>query len=250
MFFAVLQVALFYLFAGAFPHASSKSIAEISNYAWFTLLAAVTTLTPYMFRSVAIEKGVINIQTEAGIVVFTVFVAYSIVNAIRMLIRKFRMAIGLKRNQLLILLIVAAINFVVIPLTNFVLTLTLKTLVFTTITPIYSLLFSSIVAYALLRHRLFDATTVLWNSTIYVDYFLKNQKNRSVDYYKLQTLVYEADSDHIALNFSGVKKLDEESINLLNNLQEYMEKRGKKIYFMGYTQKVFEQLQSPNKLTG
>lgn len=248
MFFAVIQVYLFYLFANAFPYVYSlTSRISISNHGWLTLLTSAVTLSPYMFRSAAAVNGIANVQVGPGIAIFIVYIAFYIVNAFIIMTRKFQEAVGIKRVQLLILLAAAVLNWAIIPLTNFVFTLTFKTMLFATIAPVYSLIFASVIGYALIKHRLFDARTDLRNSTIYVNNYLKNPHHRAIEYYELQSLVYESDSSHVSLDFSGVKDLDRDAVTLLKNLRNYMKKQGKKIYFVSYTQKVFEQLRPADK---
>jgi hypothetical protein len=246
MFLAVLQLGIFYLFSNAFPHSTSEDFKkEVSNFAFITLLVAIIALTPLLFASLTINNGVIQPEVNAGVFIFIFYAFFCIYNSFKVLIRKVRGAIGLKRAQLVLIIIAGSINWILIPLTNFVLTLSLKTTLFVKLSPFFSLLFACIIGYALARRRLFDAKTNLRNSTIYVEQHIKNPRDRAYEYYELQTLVYEADSNHVALDFSGVKSIDKETVHLLKNLRKYMKKQGKQIYFVGYSQKVFKQLK-PN----
>lgn len=244
MFFAVMQTALFYLFANKFPNkAWHKPDRKFINYGFFTLLTALIVISPFMFSSIKIDQGIPHTQIGPGVLVFTAFIVFSIVNAFKSLIRKFRASAGMPRVQLLLLLMAAVLNWIIVPITNFVMTLTLKDLVFVVISPIYGVLFSGIIAYALSRHHLFDFRKVLRDSIIYVDYYLKHRKTRTLQYYELQTLVDRSTSNHVALDFSGVKELDQETVILFKTLQNHMEEQGKNVYFIGYTKKVFKQLQ-------
>lgn len=248
MFFAVLQVAIFFLFAHVFPKQKiTLSVNEGRLYGAFSAVTALLALTPFLFSSITATNGRLNTQIGPAIIVFIVFMIYSIVTSFRTLLIKFQTSSGLKRNQLLLVLIAAIINWGVIPLSNFVLTLWFETLLFVSLSPVFSLVFFIIIAYALARHKLFDETARLQKSTIYVDYYLRNQKHRPQEYYRLQTLVYQAETNHVALDFSGVKHLDTGQVSLLKYLRDYMEQQGKKIYFVGYTQAVFEQLRPLEK---
>lgn len=247
MFFVVIQIAVFHVFAKTFPDKTIYvTTGDFLRYLTFTAVTAITVLSPYMFSSVVVENGVTKTQIGAGILVFLVYVVWYITSAFRVLITKLRYAVGLKRIQLLILLAVSILNWIIVPTTNFVLTLTLKTFAFVVFAPVYSMLFAGIIAYALVKHRMFDDKTKLNSSTIYVNHYLKNQQRRSAEFYELQSLVYKSDSNHVALDFSGVKNLDKESVSLVIALRKYMKKQGKKLYFIGYSQKVFEQLR-PNE---
>lgn len=245
MFFAVLQVFLFYLFANAFPQGtSSQPIKELASFGILTSVILGVTLTPLMFKSVLVFDGVANIQTGWGLYVFAAYTLFYISRAIRTLLRKFHRAKGLKRQQLFILLVAAFVHWVFVPLTNFVFTLMFNTTLFVMFAPMYTLIFSGIIGYALIKHRLFDAGTILRGSVIYVNNYIRHRKWRSVQYYELKTLIETADSNHIALDFSGVKNLDDEAINILHTLRAYEMIQGRNIYFVGYTQKVFNQLRS------
>lgn len=243
MFCVVVQVFLFYLFANAFPYdlLSLGSKGSIVYLLPVTLVAAIT-LSPYMFSSAEFNNGALDTKIGAGIAIFAVYSLFYIVSAFRILVSKFHIAVGLKRIQILLLLLAAVIMWIVIPVTNFVVTLIFKTTIFVKLAPTYSLVFASIISYALVKHRLFDSKTVLSSSTIYVKQYLKNNKNRAIEYYRLQTLVYESGSKHVSLDFSGVKNIDKSSITLLQTLKNYMKKQGRKIYFTKYTPKVFNQL--------
>lgn len=247
MLLAVLQLGLFYMFSAAFPydiHMDYKK--EILPFVAVSLIVGSTALSPYLFKSLSYSNGTLQPQTGVGIFVFVFYALFCIYSAFNILLHKLRVSIGLKRIQLLLIIAASIINWIIIPITNFILTLTLKTTLFVKLSPFFSLLFASIIGYALAKRRLFDAKTSLRSSTIYVDQYLKNTRQRTYEYYELQTLVYESDSAHVSLNFSGVKSLDKEAVQLLKNLQNYMKKQGKHVYFVGFNKNVFKQLQ-PNK---
>ena len=247
MMLAVVQIGLFYLFSKAFPDSLVKDYKkEILLFVCLTIFVASVAVSPYMFRSISLQNGIIETKTGPGIFIFIAYALFCIIGAFRVLLHKLHASNGLKRIQLVLILVAATLNWIIVPMTNFVLTLLLKSLLFVKLAPLYTLLFAGILAYALVNRRLFDTKTILKDSTIYVDQHLRSARNRTYQYYELQTLVYEAGTNHVALDFSGVKGLDKEAINLLKTLRTYMRKQGKTIYFVGYSQKVFNQLQ-PNK---
>jgi hypothetical protein len=244
MLAAVFQIALFYVFAGQFPYGEVKSLKTepLQAYGLFTLITAAVALSPHMFRSISVENGVIQTRIGTGIPVFVLFTCISIVMAFKILIRKFFLAAGTQRRQIFLLLLAATLNWIVVPITNFVLTLAFKNLFFVTFSPVFGLLFASILGYALIRHRLFDMHTVLRDSIIYMDYYLRKRRYGAERYYELQSLVYHSSSNHIALDFSGVQDIDQETVKLLKTLRTYMGEQGRKVYFVGYTDKVFRSL--------
>lgn len=243
MFFAVVQVALFYVFSHKFPKSSwNESDRHFMMYGWLVLAVGAIALSPLLFRTVEVAGGVVSTNPGSGLVVFVAFVVLSVFFAFRILLQKIRTANGLYRTQLVILLFAAILNWLVIPFTNFIITLIFRTTLFAALSPVYSLIFSGIIAYALARHHLFDIKKSLRDSIIHVDYILKNQKNRAIQYYELQTLVYESTSNYVALDFSDVEDVDQELITIFNELRNYMETQGKQVYFIGYSKKVFYKL--------
>lgn len=245
MVFSVFNNALFYVFAHTFPQKKLfRSFNELRPFITITVLVAAVSASPYLFSTVSINGGRPNITIEPGIVVFTLFMLTTIYAAFRVLLNKQRVASGLKRNQIRILIIAASIYWIVIPITNFVVTLTFNTLFFVAMSPAYTVLFSAIIAYALLKHRLFDSKTKLQASTLYVDYYLKNPQERATEYYQLQTTVYQSGANHVSLDFSGVNSLNKADVRLLKYLKNHMAEQGKKIYFTGYSKRVFKQLRS------
>ena len=245
MVFSVSNTALFYVFAHTFPQKRlARPLAELRPFIAVTLLVAIMSASPYLFRTMNIQDGQPNISIGPGITAFTLYILVTIFAAFRVLLNKQRVASGLKRNQIRILLIAASVYWIVIPVTNFIVTLTFNTLFFVAVSPFYTLLFSAIIAYALLKHRLFDSATKLQASTLYVDYYLKNPEDRAAEYYQLQTTVYQSGASHVSLDFSGVDDLKKADIRLLKYLKSHMASQGKKIYFTGYSKKVFKQLRA------
>lgn len=245
---AILQVFLFYLFVHAFPYGAQKiTFEEISQHLLFTTVALIITASPLVFSGIKVIQGVPDTQVSGGIAIFIAYITFYIVNAFRVLLRKFHEAVGLKRTQLLLILAAAALNWAVIPFTNFALTLALNTMIFVQAAPLYGFLFSGIVAYALFRHRLFDSRIILRNSTIHIGHCLRDRTQRSAEYYHLEYLVDMSDSQFIALDFTGVKNLDYDAITLLKVLRKYIEQQGKMPYLFGYSPKVFQQLRPLRK---
>lgn len=246
---AIVQVTLFYLFASKFPDREWQvTDMKFIRLGVISMGVSIVSLTPLLFRGVLVENGIIHTQIGPGIIVFAVFVSFYITRAFKIILRKFHASAGMQRTQLLIILAAASINWLIIPITNFVFTLTFKNLVFVMASPLYGLIFSSLIAYALAKHHLFDAQRIMKDSTVYVGYYLKNIRNRTIEYYQLQSLVDQSSSNHVALDFSGVKNIDHNSVRFLHNLRICMEGQGKKIYFIGYTREVFKKLQQGSVL--
>ena len=169
LFFVVLQNAAFYLFARTFPLPNWRhSRKGLAAYGVLTLIAAAATLSPFVFTSVSIDHGLPVTKTGPAILIFVVHAVVSIVVGLRALIKKMHRAVGVQKNQLQILLMASLLNWVAVPFTNFVLTLAVKTTVFTTLSPIYTLLFAGIIAYAIVAQKLFDIKLIVARSVAYL----------------------------------------------------------------------------------
>lgn len=239
----LLQIILFYLFTLSFPYGFTLSHKNIFSILLIIFLViSMLVFTPNVFSSLYVKNNVINADVNWGIGIF-IFVAVSIISlAFRLLIIKFNNSIGMHRKQILIIMLAAILNWIIVPMTNLVFTLVFHTPFFAYISPIYSLVFALLIIFALTKHHLFDGKRVIRKSTIYVDYSLKNLNNRSIKYYELQSLVYNSNSDHIALDFTEVDNLDNKTVKMLKILRSYMASRGIKVYFINYSKKVFDQL--------
>lgn len=169
LFCVVIQNSFFYLFGRTFPEKSwPHSKKGLVVYGLFTLAAALATLSPYVFTSVEIKDGLPVTQAGPGILVFIAHAAFSIGMAFKSFAKKLKSSRGTVKNQLQLLLIASFLNWVVVPITNFAITPLLKTTVFITIGPIYTLLFASIIAYAIVSQKLFDIRAAVARSVAYL----------------------------------------------------------------------------------
>jgi hypothetical protein len=71
------------------------------------------------------------------------------------------------RAQIKFIKLAAIVLWVVVPITNLIFTLVFKTLLFTLFSPIYSLAFSSVIAYAIVKQKLFDIRLIVARSVVY-----------------------------------------------------------------------------------
>lgn len=169
LFFVVIQNAFFYLFAITFPGLRwNHSKKHLFAYASFTVLAAIATLSPYVFTSLEVANGVPVTVAGPAILIFIAHAVFSISLAFRALIKKTRKAAGIQKTQLQILLFASFLTWVLVPITNFAITPLLQTTIFIKIAPIYTLLFASIIAYAIVAKKLFDIKLVVARSIAYL----------------------------------------------------------------------------------
>lgn len=78
-----------------------------------------------------------------------------------MLIQKYRLAVGVARSQLGILLLGLILTFSLIIGTNFVLVVVFGDITFVSLGPAFSIIFVGMTAYAIIKHRLLDVRLVL-----------------------------------------------------------------------------------------
>lgn len=169
LFCVVLQNGFFYLFAKVFPSASWQySKRWLWVYTLLTLVTALAVLSPFVFTGVRTGDGPAITQVGPGMIVFIAHAALSITFAFRSLISKYHKAVGATRQQLQILLIASVLVWVVVPITNFAVTPLLKTTFFVQLSPVYTFLFACIIAYAIVRHRLFDIKRVVVRAVAYM----------------------------------------------------------------------------------
>jgi signal transduction histidine kinase len=169
LFFVVLQNAFFYMFARTFPeHFWKHSKSWLLAYWLFTIAVAAITLSHFVFRTVDIREG--RAVTEVGpvIVLFLIHAVLSTVIAIRALLRKMKRSTGVIKRQIQIILIGAFLVWIVVPITNFGITQAVGTTIFTKYAPLYTLAFSSIIAYAIVAKKLFDIKAAVARSVGYV----------------------------------------------------------------------------------
>jgi signal transduction histidine kinase len=169
LFFVVIQNAFFYMFARTFPeHSWKHSRKWLLAYGVFTALAASATLSPFVFTTVKIEDGLPITEAGPGIMVFILHASLSIGLAFKALAQRIRRASGVQKSQIRILLYASLINWVLVPITNFVLTPLLKTTTFIVASPLYTLAFAGLIAYAIIARRLFDIRAAVARALAYI----------------------------------------------------------------------------------
>lgn len=169
MLFVVMQNTVFYVFSHNFPaHKQSIARRKLAIYLSFSACVALITLTPFVFSSVTVKAGQSVPNPGPLIPLFMVHAAYSITSAIRSLAHKRRQAAGLQKKQFQYILYASLLNWGVVPVTNFAITLVFQTTFFARVSPFYTLAFAGIIAYAIVSQRLFDIRAALARSVAYI----------------------------------------------------------------------------------
>lgn len=169
LFFVVFQNAAFYYFAKTYPsaHFNLRSGHNLS-YLVFSFVAASATLSPYVFVSVEVEEGLAITEAGPGILVFISHAAFSIGYAFKQLAKKHKASSGLRRRQFQLLIAASILNWILVPITNFALSPLLQTTVFIELSPLYTLLFASIIGYAIVSQKLFDVKLIIARAVSYI----------------------------------------------------------------------------------
>lgn len=167
--FVIIQNTLFYLFARLFPGERARDLPIRSKLLiLFSLVVIGLSQTPYIFESVTIKDGSANPVPGPAIILFMVHAVLTVGRGLWSLFKKYRKAKSNEHTQLGIVLAAASILWVVVPITNFVFTLGFQTTLFVRISPFFTLAFSLLLTYGIIRHKLFDIRLIVARSLAYV----------------------------------------------------------------------------------
>lgn len=169
LFFVVIQNTVFYVFAKNYPEndqvISSRKFAALIV---FSIVVCSATLSPYVFTSVTISNNQSNPNPGVLIPIFIAHALFTIAGGLNSLFRKAKTKNKNQKRQLQFIIAASILNWVLVPLTNFVITLGFKTTFFARVSPIYTLLFASIIGYAIVTQKLFDIRAAVARTVAYV----------------------------------------------------------------------------------
>lgn len=158
MLSVVIQNTFFFFFARTYPKGIlGLKLWAIIGYLAISLIAAAATLSPFVFPEVDynVVTGARPV-TGPGMLIFVLHAAISVGFGMKAMIHRFKNSQGIQHSQMGMILSGSIVLWGVVPLTNFIVSLATQTLFFAQISPLYTLVFSSLIAYAIIRHRLFD----------------------------------------------------------------------------------------------
>lgn len=165
----VAQNTFFFLFAHTYP---DQDMAVRRRYlfpylllSFITLLAA---LSPLLFVSVKYGPSGARPVGGPGMLLFILHAAISVISGLRTIYHKYRRAKGVRKQQFRYIFFGSIILWGIVPITNFAISLATQTLFFARISPIYTLAFSSVIAYAIVAQKLFDIKAAVARSVGYV----------------------------------------------------------------------------------
>ena len=170
LFFVVLQNAVFYIFAHNYPSdAQTIRTKKLFVFLACSVIVALATLSPYVFTSVTVSHGQSNPNPGPLIALFIAHALYAIGTGLRSFYKKISHAKGQLKKELQFIFFASILNWGVVPITNFVITLVFHTTFFAKVSPVYTLAFGGIIAYAIVAQRLFNIQAAVARS---VGYFL------------------------------------------------------------------------------
>jgi len=168
MFFAALAIPSWYLFLRNFPsHALTIRKSVVALIAISAIVIMALALSPWMFSGVTLTDGNISPQPEFGLAVFFIMFIGYLVALGREFIRKFRSYTGMEKAQLRYILIATIVSFSIIISFNVIGPFAFRTSALVPLTNIAPLLFTAIVAYSIVRHRLMDIRVIFRKTSVY-----------------------------------------------------------------------------------
>ena len=171
IFFAAPMSALFFLLAHTLP---SEKLRLSRSWLWAVIAATMVmmavNISPYAFTGVSTKGGSLSPVPGLGIAPFAILSTLFSVLAVVILARRYRKAAGDQKGTLrlvllgIVLMLVLVIGTVLVPILVF------HSGFFVAFTPLYTLLFLGMAAYAIVTHRLFNVkviateglTVVIW----------------------------------------------------------------------------------------
>ncbi|MGD8373380.1 MAG: ATP-binding protein [Candidatus Woesebacteria bacterium] len=165
MFFAVLQNIFFVLFSFSLKNKPLKFGLRFWAYGLISIIAGTMCYTPFMFSEVGVGGYPV---AQPGMLAFLIHAIVSVAAGFKSVVGEYKKSVGVYRRQLLYILLASVVLWGIVPLTNFVLSMTLRTAVFSAVSPLYSFVFSTLIAYAIIRHRLFDIRLAIARALTYL----------------------------------------------------------------------------------
>ena len=167
--FLACFISLFvWLTVKTFPDQHFRSVKFIKTQVAYVCIVAILTLTPLVFEEVAIVDGATTTKVGPLVPLFGLLALGFIAGATLSIARKFRRTAGPQKKQALIVLLGIGATFISILFTNFVLVLIFDVGFFLAHTSVFSLIFSSFFAYAIIKHRFLNIRAIVARSVGYM----------------------------------------------------------------------------------
>ena len=164
IFYTVTQFIVSMKSAQSIKFEKSITIFKVSSY-----LVAALSLTPFFVISESPGNAGSSINTGFGYVIFLVYLAFAFIYVISMMIYERQHASTVIAKKQLSIITLGVIIYAILAIgANVVLPLLVNNWSSSNYGPIFTLVFVGVLAYAIIRHRLFDIRLVIIRSLGYV----------------------------------------------------------------------------------
>ncbi len=165
----VVLNSFFFLFAHTYPNKSIDISGKyLKTYIALSGVALIAALSPLVFTRISFIKIGAWPEAGPGMLLFIVHAGVSVASGLHAIYKRYKNSHAISKQQFQLVFIASLIFWGAVPLTNFLITLAAQTFFFARIGPIYTLAFSSIIAYAIVAKRLFDIRAAVARSVGYV----------------------------------------------------------------------------------
>lgn len=169
MFFASYLAVAFYLFVDTFP----KQKLSISHF-WLYIVVSlgiinsIIAISPLLFSSVSVSYANIQPSPGLGMAFYMPTFIILLVGGLYLLIRNYKREQGDLKNQLKLLLWGLALTFIFIVLINVIFVNIFKVSSLQFLAGLFTLIYVSFTAYAILKYRLFNIKIILTEAAVVI----------------------------------------------------------------------------------
>jgi signal transduction histidine kinase len=165
----VVQNTLFFIFSRLFPFGRFRQLSIASFYLiGYSLIVLIATQSPFVFKSVLIQHSTANPVVGPAIVLFMMHAVITTGWGFSRLVRRYKKSVGREKPQLFLVIFASAVMLLLVPVTNFVVTLGFHTITFVKFSPFYTLIFGGLITYAIVAQKLFDIRAAVARSIAYI----------------------------------------------------------------------------------
>lgn len=169
IFIAAPMSVTFFLFAHTLPHESLQINKKYLKLILFiTAIVMMLNISPYAFTNLEIKESSIKVLSGIGILPFGILSTGFSISAVYLLITRWRNSIGIVRQQLLFVLLGILLMLGLIITTIFLPVLFFENASLISLSPLYTLIFLGMTAYAIFRHNLFSVKIVVTEALVVV----------------------------------------------------------------------------------
>lgn len=165
------SVLCFFVLASfaVFPEGEIKYLRFARPAFYYMLFVVALTQTPFVFKSLTYDSaGNAQPVVAPGIAIFMLLALSYLGGAVFLLIRKYRHARGRIKNQLRIVIFGVAASFAAILFANLFLVSLFKNTSLISFSPLLTLILTGSMAYAILKHKLFDLRLAIARAMAYL----------------------------------------------------------------------------------